>query len=57
MPDPHLIQALKAVLPEGGVLDDPAGLFVYESDGFTIAKARPQAVVFPTSGEPLRYHW
>src|SRR5687768_8707072 len=40
---------LESILPAGSVLTDPAGLFVYESDGFTIAKARPQAVVFPTS--------
>src|SRR5439155_26439591 len=49
MPDPHLTRDLSALLPDGAVLTDPAGLFVYESDGFTIAKARPQAVVFPTS--------
>jgi glycolate oxidase len=37
------------VLPAGHVVTDPEELFVYESDGFTIAKARPGAVVFPTS--------
>src|SRR5688572_7165321 len=44
-----VIRELEAVLPPGAVLTDPAGLFVYESDGFTIAKARPRAVVFPTT--------
>ena len=44
-----LIEDLQRLLPAGGVLTDPEGLFVYESDGFTIAKARPAAVVFPTS--------
>src|SRR6478672_7371035 len=44
-----VIAALEAALPAGAVLTDSAGLFVYESDGFTIAKARPQAVVFPTT--------
>ena len=36
-------------MPADHVVTDPAELFVYESDGFTIAKARPGAVVFPTS--------
>jgi glycolate oxidase len=44
-----LAAALSALVPPGGVLTDPAGLFVYESDGFTVAKARPAAVVFPTT--------
>src|SRR4051794_5783476 len=44
-----VIAALEAALPAGAVLTDAAGLFVYESDGFTIAKARPRAVVFPTT--------
>src|SRR6476659_10799245 len=44
-----LVRDLAALVPPGGVLSDQAGLFVYESDGFTIAKARPAAVVFPTS--------
>ena len=44
-----LTDDLAALVPPGGVLTDPAGLFVYESDGFTVAKARPAAVVFPTS--------
>ena len=44
-----LVSRLADLVPAGGVLTDPAGLFVYECDGFTIAKARPAAVVFPTS--------
>src|SRR2546421_11299080 len=44
-----VIAELEAALPAGNVLTDAAGLFVYESDGFTIAKARPKAVVFPTN--------
>src|SRR5687768_9911388 len=43
-----LVTDLTPLVPPGGVLTDPAGLFVYESDGFTVAKARPAAVVFPT---------
>src|SRR5690349_3317350 len=48
-----LIAELAAILPPGGILTDPAGLFVYESDGFTVAKARPGAVVFPTSTDQI----
>ena len=53
MPPAALISRLTEALPPGGVLTDPAGLFVYESDGFTIAKARPAAVVFPTTTEQV----
>jgi glycolate oxidase len=48
-----LVDELSAILPPGGVLTDPAGLFVYESDGFTVAKARPFAVVFPTNTDQV----
>jgi glycolate oxidase len=50
-----VITDLRAALPDGALLTDPAGLFVYESDGFTIAKARPRAVAFPgTLDEVIR---
>jgi glycolate oxidase len=50
-----VISELRAALPDGALLTDPAGLFVYESDGFTIAKARPRAVAFPgTLDEVIR---
>jgi len=48
-----IVESLRALLPADGVLVDPAELFVYESDGFTIAKARPAAVVFPRSTEDV----
>jgi glycolate oxidase len=52
--NPHfLIQALRAALPAGSVISDPDELIVYESDGFTIAKSRPAAVVFPASTEQV----
>src|SRR4051794_12953884 len=35
------------------VVSEPAELFVYESDGFTIAKARPGAVVFVQSTDEV----
>jgi glycolate oxidase len=42
-----MISELRRLLPADRVMTDPAELFVYESDGFTIAKSRPAAVVFP----------
>ncbi len=48
-----LISDLRSLLPADRVLTDPAELFVYESDGFTIAKARPAAVVFPVCTEEI----
>ncbi|MDB5174840.1 MAG: linked oxidase domain protein [Phycisphaerales bacterium] len=53
MPVADILPELRKILPAGGVLTDPAELFVYESDGFTIAKARPAAVVFPTSTDEV----
>jgi glycolate oxidase len=47
MPHETLIQDLKQVLPADRIICDSEELFVYESDGFTIAKARPAAVCFP----------
>jgi len=44
-----LLHDLQALLPAGSVVSDDAELLVYESDGFTIAHARPAAVVFPTT--------
>lgn len=48
-----LIAGLQALLPADRVLTDPAELFVYESDGFTIAHNRPAAVVFPITTQEV----
>jgi glycolate oxidase len=48
-----LISDLCQILPAERVMTDPAELFVYESDGFTIARSRPAAVVFPTSTQEI----
>src|SRR6185312_2425983 len=50
---PSLITALEELLSPGNVITDQEELFVYESDGFTIAKARPAAVVFPTTTQEV----
>src|SRR3954453_1056778 len=34
-------------------MTDPSELLVYESDGFTIAKARPAAVVFAAAAQEI----
>ncbi|MGA3066202.1 MAG: FAD-linked oxidase C-terminal domain-containing protein [Tepidisphaeraceae bacterium] len=48
-----LLREISDCLPAGSVLSDPDELLVYESDGFTIAKARPSAVMFPTSTQEV----
>ncbi len=49
----QLIAQLCSALPPDRVVHDPAELFVYESDGFTIAHNRPAAVVFPITTEEV----
>jgi glycolate oxidase len=46
VPKDSLISDLQDLLPADRIMFDPAALLVYESDGFTIAKARPRAVIF-----------
>ncbi len=43
-----VIEQLAAIVGPRGVLTDPNELFVYENDGFPIAKGLPLAVVTPT---------
>ncbi len=45
---------LRQRLPADRIVTDPSELFVYEADGFTIAHARPAAVVFPTSTDEVQ---
>ena len=54
MPRDQLLAELTDLLTAQRVLTDPAELFVYESDGFTIAKARPLTVVFPMTTEEVQ---
>jgi glycolate oxidase len=52
---PEFIAELLKILPRERVITDADELFVYESDGFTIAKSNPGAVVFPmTTDEVVR---
>src|SRR5688500_6580325 len=52
-PSVSIADDLLKILPRERVLSDPSELFVYESDGFTIAKSNPGAVVFPTSRDEV----
>jgi glycolate oxidase len=53
LPPDSLITELQKLLAAEDVVSDAAELYVYESDGFTIAKARPGAVVFPRNTEQV----
>ena len=48
-----LIDRLRPVVGPGGILTSPSELLVYECDGFTIEKNKPDVVVFPTSTEQV----
>src|SRR4051812_11774108 len=48
-----LIRELQGLLPRERGLVDPAELFVYAADGFTIAHSRPAAVVFVMTTEEV----
>ncbi len=49
----NLRNKLMEIVGREGVLTSTADLAVYECDGFTIDKNRPDAVVFPTSAEQV----
>ncbi len=48
-----LTEDLRRLLPAEQIITDEGELFVYESDGFTIAKSRPVAVVFPLNKDQV----
>jgi glycolate oxidase len=48
-----LIDRLRAIAGRDAVLANPSELLVYECDGFTIEKNRPDVVVFPTTTEQV----
>jgi glycolate oxidase len=48
-----LVDRLRALLGPGGLITAPSELVVYECDGYTIEKNRPEVVVFPTSAEQV----
>src|SRR5438445_1539113 len=48
-----LIERLRGIVGPAALLHAPSDLVVYECDGFTIAKNKPDVVVFPTSTEQV----
>src|SRR2546426_2590539 len=50
---PSLTDRLRSVVGVGNVLSSPSDLLVYECDGYTIEKNKPDVVVFPTSTEQV----
>jgi glycolate oxidase len=50
---PTIVERLQAAVGPENLLTSPSELLVYECDGFTIEKNRPDIVVFPTSAEQV----
>src|SRR5207249_7004758 len=50
---PLLIERLRQIVGADAILTSPSDLLVYECDGFTIEKNKPDVVVFPTSTEQV----
>src|SRR5437588_10187540 len=48
-----LVERLRAIVGPGGLLSSASDLVVYECDGYTIEKNRPDVVVFPTTTEQV----
>src|SRR5450755_4184798 len=48
-----LIDRLRPLVGPGALLTSPSELLVYECDGFTIEKNKPDVVVFPTTTEQI----
>jgi glycolate oxidase len=48
-----LIDRLRAAVGPGNLLANPSELLVYECDGFTIEKNKPDVVVFPTTRDQV----
>src|SRR2546423_14623615 len=48
-----LVDRLRAIVGSGSLLSAPSELLVYECDGLTIEKNKPDVVVFPTTTEQV----
>jgi glycolate oxidase len=49
----HLAERMRGIVGAGNVLSSPSDLIVYECDGFTIEKNKPDVVVFPHSTDEI----
>src|SRR5262245_36753467 len=48
-----LVARMKAIVGNDNVLTSAADMAAYECDGFTIAKTKPNVVVFPTNTDHI----
>src|SRR5712692_1761157 len=48
-----LIESLRTIVGREALLNAPSDLLVYECDGYTIEKNKPDVVVFPTTSEQV----
>jgi glycolate oxidase len=48
-----LVDRLRSIVGPAGLIHSPAELLVYECDGYTIEKNRPEVVVFPAGTEQV----
>jgi glycolate oxidase len=48
-----LAERMRSIVGAGSILSSPSDLLVYECDGFTIEKNKPDVVVFPNSTEQI----
>jgi glycolate oxidase subunit GlcD len=53
LPEPTFVDRLRALRDVADVVDHPTDLFPYESDGLTLLRGKPRAVVFPLSTEAV----
>lgn len=49
----ELTERLQCIVGSAGILTSPSDLLVYECDGYTIEKNKPDVVVFPTATEQV----
>ncbi|MGF1660212.1 MAG: FAD-linked oxidase C-terminal domain-containing protein [Rubrimonas sp.] len=49
----EIVRGLRAILPEDAVIDDPAGLRVYECDALSAYRRMPLAVILPRTTEEV----
>src|SRR5437870_12923836 len=49
----HLVDRLRTIVGPGNLLSSASDLLVYECDGFTIEKNKPDVVVFPVTTDQI----
>src|SRR5664279_3676158 len=55
MLDARILDALRAIAGDDGVIARPTELRVYECDGYTLAKNAPEVVVLPRTTEQVAH--